>query len=756
MRIRLTVLIGALLLVSAGAANAQQTDSPNPPSPYQPSPSFLSSRAGQVDFSLRASGIDDDAARFQRFRDLRDGATIDAFRWNREEATWLFSAEANNVGYRDQRLFAGFNRIGLVKAAFEWDQVPTFYSAVTRSLYTYQGGGVFTIDDSIQQGIQAGSLRLIDPSVLSQARQFDTRSRSDNALFNLVVTPTRDVDVKVNVRSKSRIGSSIGNANLASSPGGQAFELATPLDDRATDINASAEWANTRGRFSVGYVGSWYDNNIPSLRFDNALAFTDFFTVNPTTGARTYTPALGQMATWPNSTAHSVNSSGSAKLPGKSKASAFVSVGTWKQNDTLLPATVNSLLVAPILERPTAEAEARIVATNFNFNSRPIRNVWLNARYRFYDYDNRTPHFTISNFVPGDASLGAKRTTEPSSFRRHNVDLDASFSPWTAVGFKVGYGREAADRTFRIFEKTTEDMFRASADLTGNQFFSVRGVVERSSREGSGFEEHLLEEVDEHPEMRHFDIADRDRTRGTVIFTVTPVAAFGLNASVAAGNDDFKNTGFGLRDNNHRVYSAGFDYVPTDRVNMNLTYGFEKYDSLQWSRTANPLSATDQSFLDDRRDWGIDAGDRVHTVGAALALTQLFPKTELQFNYDYSRSKATYVYEVSSQWLDLALLPNPVTGSGNVSRLPVPLPPVENRLSAFRTDARYFLTKNVALGIVYLYEQYRVNDFALSPVTLNSVVPLNLLGASSNTQFVNYVFRPYTANTAWVRLTYLW
>lgn len=756
MRIRLTVLIGALLLVSAGLASAQQSDAPNPPSPYQPSASFLSSRAGQVDFGIRASSIDDDAARFQRFRDLRDGATLDTFRWEKERAKWIFNAEANNVGYRDQRLFAGFNKLGQVKASFEWDQVPTFYSTVGRSLYTYQGNGRFTIDDAIQQGIQAGSLSLINPSVLSQAQQFDTRSRSDNALFNLVVTPTRDVDVKINVRSKARTGSTVGYGNLASSPGGQAFELATPLDDRTTDINASAEWANARGRVSVGYVGSWYDDNIPSIQFENALAFTDFFTTNPTTGARTYTPSLGQMATWPNSTAHSVNSAGSIKLPGKSKASAFVSVGTWKQNDALLPATVNSLLVAPILERPTGEAEARIVATNFNFNSRPIRNVWLNAKYRFYDYDNRTPHFTISSFVPGDGSLGAEHTTEPTSFRRHNFDVDASLTPWTAVGFKVGYGHEAADRTFRIFERTAENTLRASADVTGNQYVSLRGVFEHSTRRGSGFDEELLDAVGEHPEMRHFDIADRDRDRGTVIVTVTPIEVLGFNGSIAAGRDNYKNSGFGLRDNEHRVYSAGFDYVPTKKADFNLTYGYEKYDTSQWSRTANPLAATDQGFLDERRDWGIDSGDRVRTLSSGVMLTQLIDKTELRFNYDYSWSKASYVYTVSSQWLELALLPIPTTGSGSVSRLPQQLPLVDNRRAAFRTDARYFLTKNVAIGVVYLYEQYRVNDFALSPDTLNSLVPLTLTGASANTMFLNYVFRPYTANAAWVRLTYLW
>ena len=727
MRIRLSVLIGALLLVSASVTNAQ-TNSPNPPSPYQPPVSFMSGRTGTLDVGFRASDINDDTGRYQRYRDLRDGAFLEHVNYQREKATWLFNAEATNLGYRDQRFFAGFNRLGLVKASFEWDQVPTFYSTYTKSLHSYAGNGVFLIDDAIQQGIQGGTMRLIDPSVLGQARSFDTRSRSDNALFTLVVTPARDVDVTLDVKSKARTGTYVGNVNFGFA---NAIELNRPLDDRTTDITASAEWANRKGRVSVGYVGSWYDNQITAIRFDNPLRYTDIVG----------TPSVGQMADWPSTSAHTVNTAGSIALPFRSKASAFVSLGTWRQNDALLPATVNTALVAPVLERPTAEAEARVVATNVNFNARPAKYVWLNAKYRFYDYANRTPVFDISSMVVGDNTLGAAHETEPAGFQRHNFDVDASFTPWTTAGFKVGYGREVADRTFRIFERTSEHVFRTSADLTGYQHVTVRGVYEHSQRTGSRFEPELLAEVGEHLEMRHYDIADRDRDRGTVMVTVTPIDALGFNASVAAGRDDYKNSGFGLRDNEHRIYSAGVDVVPNAKTNVNLTYGLEKYDSSQWSRTANPLSATDVTFLDPRRDWGLDTGDRVRTLSSALGLTQLVPKTELTFTYDYSWSKATYVYVVPS----VTVIPTPS-----------PLPPVDNRLSTFRTDARYFLTRNVAIGVMYRYEQYRVNDFAMSPDTVNSIVPLTTAGAAASGIYLNYLYRPYTANTGWVRLTYLW
>ena len=102
----------------------------------------------------------------------------------------------------------------------------------------------------------------------------------------------------------------------------------------------------------------------------------------------------------------------------------------------------------------------------------------------------------------------------------------------------AGYGREQGDRTYRIYEKTVDDTFRITADSTGNQYFTVRAKYEFSSRTGSGFEEHLLEEVGEQPETRHFDIANRDRTRASVILTVIPVSYLSINGSVGTGKDD--------------------------------------------------------------------------------------------------------------------------------------------------------------------------------------------------------------------------
>ena len=121
------------------------------------------------------------------------------------------------------------------------------------------------------------------------------------------------------------------------------IESEVPLDDRTTDVKAGIEFANAKGLLSVGYNGSWYDNQVTAYRFDNPLRYTDIV------GG----PSVGQMSTWASNNMQTLNLNGRYGLPGRTRASAAVSVGTANQNGSLLPPTVNTALVAPTLEHDT-------------------------------------------------------------------------------------------------------------------------------------------------------------------------------------------------------------------------------------------------------------------------------------------------------------------------------------------------------------------------------------------------------------------
>ncbi len=736
------ILIGALLLVSAASAQAQQ-QAPAPQSAAQPATpaSSFTPKVGQFDFGFRADDITGDPARYQRFRDLRQGAFV-GLKLNRETETWLFKADATNVGYRDQSFGATFNSIGRVKASFEWNQVPLFSAEGQKSLYTQQGS-LMGISDGIQQAVQAasavsnGARDAALNAAFAGAGSVDLRSRRDVGAFNLVYTLNRDVDVKFNLKNTARSGSQVMAFGFGTSPGlNPAVEFGVPLDDRTTDLNGAIEFANAKGLLSVGYTGSWYNQNMPFVQFDNPLRATDI-------GGGT---SIGQIAWWPTNSSFSVNANGAYNIAKRTRANVGVSIGRWSQNEALPPMTVNTALVSPPLERSSAEAEADIKSVVFNLNSRPNEMVWLNAKYRYYDYANKTPVFESVNAIIGDWADGTQiHETEPSSFSRKTLDLDASFSPVTYLGFGAGFTREDADRTYRIFEKTEENTFRLSMDSTGNQYVTVRAKFEHANRTGSGFEEHLLEEVGEQAETRHYDIANRKRDRFTTTVSITPVAQLALNASVSTGKDNYDETGFGLRDNKNDAWSVGFDATPVETVSFGLNYGREKYTAYQYSRTANPLPNT--TFDDPTRDWSLDQDDTVKTFSASLDLMKALPKTDFRFSYDLSDGEATYVYGGPA-----------VSNTAVFSSVPLTqLLPVTNKLTDFRADVQHFVRPNVALGLVYWFEQYKVEDFALGEATIDAPNPANgSTGVFASTIYSGYLYRPYKGNNFSVRMTYLW
>src|SRR5262249_47485 len=167
--------------------------------------------------------------------------------------------------------------------------------------------------------------------------------------------------------------------------------------------------------------------------------------------------------------------------------------------------------------------------------------------------------------------------------------------------------------------------------------------------------------------------------------------------------------------------------------------------ALQASRTANPLPADTVQFLNDptqqwndpRRDWTDNSADRVHTVSASMDVLKLLPRTDIKLAYDYSRPESTYTYGLAAN---------------TVIATPAALAPVTNELQRATLDGRYFVTRHVALGLVYWFDRYRVDDFALSPVS-SLAQPAT---ATPSLMMLGYFYRPYTANTVMARFTYLW
>src|SRR5687767_7222440 len=108
--------------------------------------SLFAPRWNMFQLGGRFASVSGDPARWQRYQDLRDGLLFTEARVLRETPDWNGTSGADNVGWRDSRLFGSYERIGLLKINGLWDEIPQFYSVDTATAFTEAEDGVLLLD----------------------------------------------------------------------------------------------------------------------------------------------------------------------------------------------------------------------------------------------------------------------------------------------------------------------------------------------------------------------------------------------------------------------------------------------------------------------------------------------------------------------------------------------------------------------------------------------------------------------------------
>src|SRR6185369_6498299 len=124
MSIKHLVAAAALLLIPALAKAQTPTPTPTPtpaPAPAQePAPRMT---VGYLDFGVRGTTTNGDAARYERYRDLSDGLFLEVARLNAEKNGWALAFAGDHVGRKNQRLIGSADRQGKFGAYFMWDEI---------------------------------------------------------------------------------------------------------------------------------------------------------------------------------------------------------------------------------------------------------------------------------------------------------------------------------------------------------------------------------------------------------------------------------------------------------------------------------------------------------------------------------------------------------------------------------------------------------------------------------------------------------
>jgi MtrB/PioB family decaheme-associated outer membrane protein len=567
------------------------------------------------------------------------------------------------------------------------------------------------------------------------SRPFDMKTRRYVAEGGIEYLASPNLTLRQNVRNIDRkgdipFGGSFGHASFVETP--------QPIDYRTTDLDGDLEYTRGNALLRAGYAASSFSNHVTSLVFENPYRLTD------TTSAT----SAGRFALSPSNTVLGLNGMLSYRLPRRTRVTGYLSTSSLKDaGDPIIPMTINTALPVTPLDRPTVNGSARMNNANLTFTSRPSKYIAVDMRYKFYDYDNQTPEFVITQRVAYDAALQSlpRTSSEPFGLLRHTFDADVKYSPVTALSAGIGFSRIGEERTHRIFESTTDDVARVVVDSVGNRWFTLRTKLEHAERRGTGIGQGVVElaAIGEQTGMRHFDIADRNRNRVTLIGTATPIDNASLNVSVASGKDDYLNSVFGLLDNRHRVYTIGTDLAPREQVTLGVSYAYEDYRALSRSRQASPGA----QFNDPSRNWSTDGHDRVHSILANAEVRKIAEKLDVRAGYDFSRARTLYLYGVGP--IVDRTLPEETDVIASTLPPPTQLPSVLSETQRGTLDLLYAFAPKVDFGFTYWYDRYRVSDFTLD-------AEANPTLDRGNALLLGYVYRPYTANTFFGRFIWHW
>lgn len=783
MRTRLMSVTAALVLASAITAAAQTAT----PAPQAPAAGSTAPISGTIDFGGLFGDVNGDEARYERYRDTRNGLHSDLV-LRQETDRYAFDARASHIGYRDQRYEVAYDRDKL-KFKFLFDSTPTNYTYMGITPWT-RDGNVLSLPDDLQRGVEARTLAgipcayatscsnlataaaaLARGSVYSPAAQrgVEIQTKRETLGFGLTYHATDAIDLDMKFTSTAKSGTMPWAGAFAFN---NINEFPLPVDHRTNDFSAGVEWASAKAMLRLGWDGSYFSNDIQTIVWDNPIRFTDFN--NGTAApwdASGYSngngPAQGRMSLWPDSTMNVFSVTGLYKFPHRTTVNGTVQLTKQDQDGTIMPWTINGLInqLAPsrgypgLAALPRATAEAGVDALNalINFNSRPTKYLTLQGRYRYNERDVTTPPFDASYNVRFDAvpEFVPETVSHQYDIHRSTLDLNGTVNLPNAGAVRVGYTHDAFERHGRGFSDVSENVVRASYDLISRQYFTVRAGVDYGQRRGEGF---VLEGIDyetgtggEQPGLRFYDEADRDRTRGNVTLTITPVGYAQIFVSYAGGKEEYMADDsvppgrefFGLLDAKVKAFNVGLSLSPNDTVSLGANYGRDEYQTLQNSRNANP--PPDASWTDPSRNWTLDNDEQVNNFNVWMDLFKLGGKADVRVGYDYSDSDNSFIHG------------GPRVATLTAAGTFVALPNVTNTWHRLTADLKYYFARNVGVALGYYYEKLDVSDF--NTIDTNGSVGFTAATGQPRLDYLGglitgYGNRPYDGQHVSLRLLY--
>ncbi len=670
----------------------------------------------------RYSGLNEEGAYLDLNLDIRKWGPYDG------DSTQYSRFQGENLGLDSRFASFEYGRQGDYGVRLEYDQIPYFGDETGRTVFNGVGGGNLVLPSNWVAGENTSGFTQLSQSLKGVDIEHDRKRLG--AGFDKLLSPRWHFFTDYNYETKEGLRTTAGIiGNTGGNP--RAAILPEPIDYKEHKFDTVLDYTTKRQQVRFGYHLSLFTNEQDTLTWQSPYSRIDGWA-----SGVTYPGAFGRLALPPDNEYHQFALNYGNNLSDTSRFTADVSYARMTQDDTFLDYTINPALAASVTEPlPRRSLDGRIdnMLVNLLYTSRPTPKLNWKAQVRYEDRDNKTPRDTYV-YIGGDSQLqdtsptsSRRRTNEPYSREELKLALDAGYKLAARTDLTAGLEHRSTERTFAEREEADENTARLGLRSQVSSRVSAGLRYARSDRDGStyvgnepfvsSYDPRYTATVDgeweNHPDLRKYYLADRERDTLTLFANFLPSHSVSIGFSANYTDDDYDASEFGLTRSTIENYTLDASYMASENTSLYAFATVEDHETDQDGRAFRGGNLKLPQASDPTRDWTVRHRDDMNSLG--VGFTHALIEDRLDIGADY-------VYAKSDGKIDVT------TGSSLESE---PLPDLRTNLHALSLYGGYKLKTDVFLKVRYHYEQYDSDDWALDDVESDTLANVLTLGDTS-------------------------
>ena len=557
---------------------------------------------------------------------------------------------------------------------------------------TYQGQPFHQYDDTETPYRGAGQGRLVLPSGWVASNTTSGMTALQSSLQSVrIETDRRTVTLSGKYFTSSvwtlfgklshseRTGTDATGASFLT----EAVQLPEPVDYVTNGVHAGAQWADAGASVRIAYEGSWFDDKIDQLLFENPYA-----PLVPGSSS-------GLLSLAPDNNLQQASVSGEVTLPLWSGVLSYLaSVGRLAQDGTFVPGS--TLTAQPVLLAGSLPGNIDLTHYALGLALRPAARLALRGRAT---YDGRDDHLAVLAipYIVTDTFPGGLAVTPRYGEDRVRLTGSAGYRlfRWARVGVGGDYDHVHYGPGQVL---TSRSELKAWGQVTVTPLAALSLTVKGGSshQDASAFHLSALP-LGENPLLFAYDYAPRDQefllVRGT--WAISTRVAFSLQGS--ANTDAYRLTQLGLSDARERELSGTLEWSPARPWSVYLDSSYEHLQTGQYG-LQTPAGVA----------WQERQGEYFWTLGTGATWT-VSTRWHMRADYVHAASRSDTLLETVGLFGGF--------------------PQDHTALDTVKVDASYRWSQALSLRARYERERFGSSDWALQSVYPETMPQLLALGA---------------------------